>query len=202
MSTQVFPSLKGLGFDWRRKPIWSNINQIASSGKRSTLALWSYPIYEWELTYEFLRSSTANPEFQQLLGFFNARGGNFDTFLLEDPDDYTVTDQGIGTGDGVETEFQLVRTLGGYSEPVLAPHVITNIKAAGVTVDPADYTVSTWGSATPGLVTFDTAPANGAALTATFTFYFPVYFLDPSIDFSKFMDKLWEAKSVILRSEK
>lgn len=202
MSTQVFPSLAGLGFPWVRRPIWSTLKQRSVSGKRSALALFSYPLYEWEMTYEFLRSSAAHTEWQQLQAFFNARSGAFDTFLLTDPDDYTVTDQAIGTGDGAETDFQLVRTLGGYVEPILAPNVITNIKAAGVTVDPADYTVNAWGTTTPGLIVFDSAPANGAALTATYSYYFPVEFLDDSISFEKFMNQLWELKAVNLRSIK
>lgn len=202
MSTQVFPSLPGLGFTWIRRPVWSTLKQRSVSGKRSALALWSYPLYEWELTYEFIRSSAGFPEWQQLQAFFNARSGAFDTFLLTDPDDNSVTDQAIGTGDGVVTDFQLVRTLGGYVEPILAPNLITNIKAAGVTVNPADYTVNNWGTTTPGLVVFDSPPANGAALTATYSYYFPVEFVDDSLDFEKFMNQLWELQGVNLRSIK
>lgn len=202
MSVQVFPSLPGLGFSWVRKPIWSTLKQRSVSGKRSALALWSYPLYEWELTYEFIRSAAATPEWQQLQAFFNSRQGAFDTFLLTDPDDNSVAAQALGTGDGVTRDFQLVRALGGYVEPILAPNVITYIKKAGVTVDPADYTVSPWGTTTPGNINFDTAPANGAAITASFSYYFPVEFLEDQMEFEKFMNQLWELKSVGLRSIK
>lgn len=45
-------------------------------------------------------------------------------FIWVDPDDGTVTNQFIGTGDGSRTLWQAMRTMGGFIEPVTA--VLTN----------------------------------------------------------------------------
>jgi hypothetical protein len=44
--------------------------------------------------------------------------GGFDTFLFTDPDDNAVAAQTFGVGDGDQDAFQLVRTLGSFTEPV------------------------------------------------------------------------------------
>ena len=48
-------------------------------------------------------------------------GGSADTFLFRDEDDYLVSDEALGTSDGVTDEYRLVRVYGGFVEPVLAP---------------------------------------------------------------------------------
>lgn len=203
MSSQVFPSLIGLGFDVMRQPYWEGSARIASlSGKETAIAYQASPKWEWELTYDLLRSTASKLEFQTLAGFFNQMRGVWDDFLYTDADDYTTTDSAIGSGDGVEVDFQLVRTMGDFAEPILAPNVVTNVKVDGVTVDPSDYTVLTWGDNDPGVIRFDTAPANGLAVTATFTYYWPVRFLDNTMTFKKFMNQMWNGKSVKFRSVK
>ena len=83
MSTQLFPTLAGLGWSVKRRPVWSTRKQEAISGKRTHLADWSFPRWSWELTFEFLRQAGANQqaasfaggtygEFAALAGFFNS----------------------------------------------------------------------------------------------------------------------------------
>ena len=56
------------------------------------------------------------------MGFFLARGGQFDDFLLNESDltqrleDSVFSGQPIGAGDGVTKNFQLVRNFGGFLE--------------------------------------------------------------------------------------
>jgi hypothetical protein len=76
-----------------------------------------YPIWEFELTYEFLRADVTQ-EYQTLLGFFLSRLGAFDTFLFKDLDDYLVTAGRSATADGVTTQFGFLRTIGGFAELV------------------------------------------------------------------------------------
>lgn len=200
MSTQIFPTLPGLGFNFNRSPIWSNMIQTATSGKEVAIAFWSYPKYMWELTYEVLRSDPSLAELQSLMGFFNSRQGQFDTFLFNDLDDNSVVGASLGVGDGATTVFQLVRAYGGFIEPMLAPNVITAVKVNGTPT--GAYTVSAWGSANPGQITFTTAPANGAVITADYTFYWPCRFTDDTLTFNKFMNLLWSNDSVKFRSVK
>jgi uncharacterized protein (TIGR02217 family) len=171
--------------------MWKTLVQEATSGKEARAALMSYPGWGWSLSYSKLDAGTL-AELQTLVGFFNARQGRFDTFLYTDPDDNSVTDQSFGTGNGAATQFQLVRAFGGFVEPVRDVNTLTNIKKAGVTQNnPADYTISA-----TGLVTFTSAPANGAALTWTGTYYWRCRFLKDSSDFTAFVKQLYENKKV------
>lgn len=189
MSNLVFPTLPGLTFGVTKTPTWSTRVQTAVSGKELRAAFWSLPIWQYTLVYEFLHADS-RAELQTLLGFFNARQGKFDSFLFNDPDDNTVTGQSFGTGDGATTAFQLVRTLGGVTEPVKDLNGAAQIYKAGV-LQGSGYTVSS-----TGLVTFTTAPTAGAALTWSGSYYWRVRFDMDALEVSKFMALLWDAKTV------
>ncbi len=146
MSTNVLPSLKGIGFDVVRTPVWDSIVQTSISGKEVRIANQTSPRWTWEIPYDFLRSDPANLEFQSLIGFFNARQGQFDTFLYEDADDNAVTGQQIGTGDGNTEAFQMLRTFGSFIEPVLAPNTVTAIYLSGISIPAAGYSAPTNGT--------------------------------------------------------
>lgn len=115
--------------------------------------------------------------FQEVLRFFYARRGRLYGFRFKDWSDFEATDQTIGTGDGVITQFQLQKTYsdagGSYVRPINKPVDGTVvIYVDDVVVDPADYTVDY----TTGVVTFDTPVANAAVVTADFEFDVPVRF--------------------------
>lgn len=192
MSTTVLPSLVGLGFEVVRTPIWDTSVQSAMSGKETRIARQTYPRWQWELSYNVLRSGSYN-ELQQLAGFFNARQGMFDSFLYQDADDYSVTAQAIGQGNGSNKIFPLYRSFGGFLEPVLAPQTVSAVYINGV-VQSSGWSVSSWGATTPGVITFTTAPSNGAAVTADFTYYFPCRMSEDSVPFSMFLSRHYRAK--------
>ena len=201
MSSSVFPSLAGQGWDIVRTPMWDTEINTNNSGKETRLANQTYPRYQYDVTFDVLRQGivhgTAYTEFSQLMGFYNSRQGQFDSFLYTDKDDNAVTDQAIGLGDGATTTFQLVRSFGGYVEPILAPNVVTNVKVNGVTKTPGtDYTVSSWGSSAPGVITFAVAPGNALAITSTFSFYWPCRFTMDKFPLNKFMSALYAGKKL------
>jgi hypothetical protein len=171
MSSQVFPTLAGIGWSVKRLSSWKTRVQEAISGKETRLADWSSPRWSYELVFDFLRQANANQqsasfagqtynEFAQLAGFFNARQGMFDSFLFTDPDDNTVASQPLGAGDGATLAFQLVRAFGGFAEPVLAPNAVTAVKLAGVAIPAAGLSAP----AAPSL----SSVASGALAGATY----------------------------------
>lgn len=197
MSDAVYPDLPGLKPEIKRTPMWKTLRQESVSGKLLTVALMTYPTRKYTLAYEVLRAG-AEQELQTLEGFFNARRGSFDTFLFNDPDDRAVTDQTFGTGNGTTTAFPLSRTRGGFSEPVQSVNGAPVIKVNGVVkATPADYTISTL-----GVVNFVVAPAAGAALTWTGSYYWRCRFLLDMLDLDKFLQDLWKANRVEIRVEK
>lgn len=196
MSTAVLPSLAGLSIDLQRTAIWNTNVQQAVSGKEARIAYMPYPRWQWQLTFNLLRSAATYNELQQLAGFFNARQGKFDTFLYQDADDNSVTSQAIGEGDGVTTSFQLVRTFGGFSEPVLAPNTVNAVYLNGVSQGAAggSWNFTRWGNSPPGTIVFNTPPASGAVITADFSYYFPVRMDDDKILFQTIVPGMYENK--------
>jgi uncharacterized protein (TIGR02217 family) len=118
MSNQVLPSLPGLSWNTKKKPIFKTTIREASSGREYRGTSWSTPRWEYTLSYEFLRQGMGRTELTQVVGFFNKHRGAWDSWLYQDPDDNAVTLQQFATGDGTTTSFQLVRDLGGFLEPV------------------------------------------------------------------------------------
>jgi uncharacterized protein (TIGR02217 family) len=130
----------------------------------------------------------------EVLAFFEARRGELYGFRFRDPVDFkscppgetpAATDQRIGTGDGVATVFQLLKTYadagGSFSRRIDKPvegSVIVSVE--GVKAAPTDLSVD---HAT-GMVIFRAgrAPPAGAAIRAGFEFDVPVRFAIDRID--------------------
>ena len=192
----VFPSLPGITYPVKRGANWSSVKQDALSGKRTRYSLYTYPTYSYELPFNFLRSDSVYGEWQQLQGFVNSVNGSVQLFGFLDPDDNTVTAQEFGVGNGAITgPYQLVRALGGFVEPVFLLQAQPTISVAGTPT--TAFTVDNYAR-----VTFTSAPANGAALSWSGSYYMPCRFDDDSTDFSKFMTKLYELKKLAFSSEK
>lgn len=194
MSSAVFPTFVGLKWGTSRTPMWKTAVRETVSGREYRTRFQATPRYLYKLSYEVLRETTGYAELKSLIGFFNNRAGAFDTFLYTDADDSAVTAQVFGAGDGASTQYQLVRTFGGFVEPVYdtngAPAIYINgtLRTVGT-----HYTIN--GS---GGVTFTTPPASGAVLTWTGSYYWRVRFRQDQTEFSQFLQKLWEAKTVEL----
>lgn len=196
MSNIVFPTLPGLTFGSSKAPEFSTKTQRAVSGNEARASMAAYPLWTFNLSYEFLRHG-ASTELRQMLGFFLARKGSFDSFLFADPEDNAVTNQNFGTGTGGQTQFQLMRTFGygagcTFDEPVQNVNALTNIKVNGVTKTlTTEYTVSA-----TGLVTFVTPPDNALPITWTGSYYYRCRFTKDVSEFTKFMHNLFELKGL------
>src|SRR5215207_7054155 len=108
-----------------------------------------YPVWTWTLTYSLLRDKwdtrgaggpgAGYDELRTLAGFFLQQQGAFQPFLFDDPTDNAVADQVIGTGNSGATVFQLVRSMGGFAEPIVAPNAVAAIRFNGVVQPRANY---------------------------------------------------------------
>jgi len=124
-----------------------------------------------------------------IIEFFEERRGRLHGFRWKDPSDFkscapqttaTMTDQTIGTGDGYETAFQLIKTYGvtyapytrNITKPVNGSVLIAVNGSLQTEGGGNDYTVNY----TTGVVTFNSAPMNGHAITAGFEFDVPCRF--------------------------
>ena len=162
-----------------------------------------YPLYEFEAVYNGLASSTAAfaglgaSSLQSLMGFFLQLQGQFGTFLYTDPDDNAVTGQAFATGDGSTTSFTMMRSLGGFLEPVGWVTSVANVYLNGVAQSGSSYSPDDAEHAD-----FTSAPASGATVSADFSYAFNCRFLDDQMDFEEFMASLWKLDSMKFRSVK
>lgn len=122
----------------------------------------------------------------ELISFFEARCGNLYGFRFKDPLDYlssaygvdiSATDQQLGVGDGVTTNFQLSKTyadIGGSSSRNIQKPVNGSARIAldGVEVFSPEFDVNSQ----TGLVSFNEPPTQDVILTAGFEFDVPVRF--------------------------
>lgn len=194
MSDAVLPVTAGFKLESKKKVLWSTRRARAVSGYERRVSQRVYPMYQIRLTVEVLRDVTGTDELKTLLGFFNQRSGGFDSFLYTDPEDYTVTDHVFGTRASGVTQFQLLRTFGGFAEPVNNVNVLTNIKSNGVAIaNPADYTISS-----TGLVTLAAAGTVGHVLTWSGTYYWRVIFDEDELEFGRLFQYLHDLKNLPL----
>jgi hypothetical protein len=197
MTLAVFPTLPGLGWPVKVGIKWDDDEQDAISGKRVRVPHYSFPIYEYELTVEVLQTTLGDR--QALQGFINSVNGPSRLWAFTDPDDSSVSAQEFGEGDGTTVgPFQLVRSIGGFTEPVFLVNGTPQIFVAGVLKTPGtDYTISAY-----GVVTFLVAPANGALLTWTGSYFWPCRFDKSVIQFVKLMSGLYQVGSLKFSTEK
>ena len=181
MGNLVFPSLPGETYTIAFFPQYQTDKQNATSGREYRVSLQPYAKCEFQIDFDFVR--TGKGEMQALIGHFMAVRGSWDSWLFTFEDDCAVTNQLIATGDGTTVAFQLNRTFGPATEPVMNVNTLTNIKVGGVVVN--NYTVSD-----TGLVTF-TEPPGVQPITWTGTYYYRCRYTADSQEYDKFAKGYW-----------
>lgn len=215
MTEPVFPVFPGLAWPVTKAPHFATRVQRGTSGRELRVLDQPYPIWEFTLPFGVLRDQNDSRlsdtlgagynELRTLAGFISFMQGSFQTFLFDDPTDDTVSGTGTITGtmpngDGTTTAFQLYRQLlagsSQLAEPVVAPNSVTAVYNNGTLVSALNYSVS----AATGIVTFTSAPSNGAALTWSGTFYFRCRFSADNAEFENLAVALWRLKELKFRS--
>jgi uncharacterized protein (TIGR02217 family) len=106
--------------------------------------------------------------------------------------------EGIANCDGVQTVFQLGRSLypSTFFEPITAIHTLTAIYFDDIVQPGVNYRVDV----DTGLLSFTAAPPSGVLVKADFVYFFRVRFADDSADFENFMFQLWSLKQLKFQS--
>lgn len=199
MAASDWPVLAGQSFLVRKAPRFKTNVKESVSGRELRRPLWSYPKWRFGVRYEVIRDRPATlPELNLLFAFFCTQKGQGASFYFKDPNDYQVaTTQNIGTGNGTNKVFQLTRTIsatvGGvtktFTEPVLAVNGSPVVRVNGTIV--SNYVLNSY-----GVIVFNTAPANGAAITWTGEFLFLCRFEIDDFEPEQMVKDLWSANGV------
>lgn len=131
-------------------------------------------------------------ELQELISFFEARFGQLYSFRFRDPLDFqsckageeiTKADQIIGEGDGIKTDFELIKryadAAGHYDRRITNP-VAESVKVAidGAEIGASEFTLDD----IKGRVIFNTAPPLGSVISCGFEFDVAVRFDTDRLD--------------------
>lgn len=171
----------GVSFGATGGPQWRNEIVTLTSGLEQRNARWAHSRRHFDAGTG-LRSLD---DLKTVLAFFEARRGSLYAFRMRDPFDYSSAsgnkspshiDQPLGTGDGVRTQFQLIKHYETYQRPITRPvagSVLIAINGIPVPGDEA-YTIDL----TTGRITFtpEYRPQTGDVLSAGFLFDVAVRF--------------------------
>jgi hypothetical protein len=78
MSTNTFPTLTGIGWDIKKRVLWSTDVETTASGAEFRTGRWTAPIYEFDLTFAYLSQADQ----QTLESFFEGQQGSYLPFYL------------------------------------------------------------------------------------------------------------------------
>ena len=174
-----------------------------ASGDEERNASWANSRRRYDVAYGIRRSD----DLAAVVAFFEARNGRLHGFRFKDWADYksclpsgtpAPTDQAIGTGDGVTTQFQLVKRYSSgaqsWTRGIAKPVAGTVTIALNGAPQPSGWSVDT----TTGLVTFAAPLAAGIAITAGFAFDVPVRFDTDALDVTLDLERLGSITSIPL----
>lgn len=201
MSTESFPVMPGIKWNVTKTPAFNTKIAETQSGREIRVSSRAYPVWEFALSYEFLRAG-AEAELQSLIGFFLSRRGSWDSFLYVDSTEpNSLTQEVLGTADGVEKTFQCTKTLGGFTEPVgyVDPATVQVYLQQGETTNEI---LTGWTLNSKMQIVFDSPPADGAIVKATYTWKYRVRFNQDEAEFSNFMYELWELRQITFKTDR
>ena len=177
-----------LGREAEVVPAFSTAILTAAGGAEQRIAGWA----EARTGYDVGPGLRSEADIATLLAFFRARMGPARAFRLRDPFDARGEDEAIGTGDGSQRRFALVKHYGDAVRRIVRP-VAGSVRVAGAGVATQGFAVEA-----DGMVVLDTAPAAGAAVTASFAFDVVVRFAEDRLRVQRATFLAGEAASVPL----
>ncbi|MFN3387433.1 MAG: TIGR02217 family protein, partial [Allosphingosinicella sp.] len=187
-----------LGREASVEPAFSTQVVTMASGAEQRNADWA----DARLRFDAGPGVRSEAELGALIAFFRARRGAAAGFRLRDPFDDSsnamtgppgAADQLLGLGDGVRTEFALVKRYGSQERRITRP-VAGSVLVSVAGAEQEDG----WTLAPLGLVRFDAPPAAGAEVRAGFRFDVPVRFAEDRLQVSRATFQAGEAASVPL----
>lgn len=174
-----------------------------ASGDEERNASWANSRRRYDVAYGIRRAD----DLAAVVAFFEARNGRLYGFRFKDWADYKSclpsatpgpTDQLIGASDGATTTFQLLKRYASGSQTWTRTITKPVAGTVRVAIDGTEQTGGWSVDTTTGLIIFDAAPANGAAITAGYAFDVPVRFDTDTLDVTLDLERLGSITSIPL----
>ena len=177
-----------LGREAEVAPAFSTVVLTAAGGAEERHAGWA----EARTHYDVGPGVRSEADIATLLAFFRARMGPARAFRLRDPFDADGVDEVIGTGNGRQRRFDLVKHYGASVRRIVRP-VPGSVRVAISGAATQGFTVESGGT-----VVLDDAPPVGATVTARFMFDVVVRFAEDRLRVARTTFLAGEAVSVPL----
>jgi uncharacterized protein (TIGR02217 family) len=174
-----------LGREVSVEPAFSTAIVTTAGGAEQRNAEWA----DARLTFDAGPGVRGEADLHEILAFFRARRGAAMGFRLADPFDNSsngmtgepgAADQLLGVGDGVRTEFPLVKAYGAQVRRITRP-VAGSVR---VSIDGLEA-VGGWALADKGIVGFEAPPDAGTEVKAGYRFDVPVRFAEDRLSLSR-----------------
>lgn len=179
-----FPEFK-LGYESSKTQLWGTTVQTTGSGRVRTLTNRLYA--KWVI--KLMLSHLTNEEQREFMGFFALHHGAGKPFLWKDPEDFHEEKiQLVPVAPGI---YQAVMKQGAYVQPV------SYIENVTVFVDRKKKESNEY-SVTDGRIRFNTPPAGGAIITATYDYCWKVMFEKDEVEVIHSFADYNQAKTVKL----
>lgn len=208
-SDDVFPQLQGVGWDIGTTPIWATQVQSSLALREVRISYASAPVYEIDLTYEFLnagsqRGDPVRTDLDVLTDFFYSRRGRGQSFLFRHWYDNALLYERLGVGDGSTTSWAIGRWRNGGWEPIQWVDTTAPISVGrlmwGLPSAPMWSTDSAlmWSPDTlpaytvaGGRVTFASPPAAGVEIRMSCHFFYRARFDADEMKMKNFLRGYW-----------
>ena len=179
MTLAKFPSAlqERVAYNTSKQQKWDTEVYESASGRYRSLSNQLYP--KWKISV--LIQPLTDAEARTLMGFVAARKGGYEPFLWKDAEDYH--EQGTTLAKISNTVYQAVAKFGDYVEPVEYIEIV-EVYVNGTKRATNTYTVAN------GYVTFNSAPASGATVTANYDYYWKVRFDDDGMGIDHIFDNI------------
>ena len=220
MSNNVFQRPRGTSWEFKWEDAYSTLkSEAAAPGFETAVSLGPDPIRTIELNYTILLAGSKGRTRDQLVGFFNLRGGDFDDFLVDlgaltkNPADSSIVGQVLNVDAHGYAPIQLTHYVsaaenwqeniyelaGVNSNPGTAPVLKLNGTPMSEGTDYVFYGpgYSISGETFPGLMAVIIHGLSGGdVVTADFSWYYRVKFEQPKQEFEMFHWLLWKLQQM------
>lgn len=189
-----------LGLDATVSPEFSTSVAVTASGFERRNSLWSNA----RLRFDVGPGVRSEAELGTLIAFYRARLGPARGFRLRDPSDHssngmtgtpTALDQELGAGDGLKTEFALLKRYGNGADAQVRRITRPDFATILISIDGV-VQAGNWTLGDAGMITFEAPPPAGAMVRAGFLFDVPVRFAEDRLEISGAAFAAGEAPSV------
>lgn len=183
--------------DSSMKPRFNNKVFSSPSGYEVRTSLQDQPLWDFELSYDYLPNRRDGMvDLETIQAFFLNRRGSYESFLYRHPETPFEVATPLGTGNGTNKDFLLVKSTGSFTEFAGGIHDEDDIMLFldGLPVNLGSYTLVDHRT-----VRFNVAPPAGVDITADYQPLYRVRFKDDMVSFDGFMHRLWELNQVELK---